>query len=72
MELTEISVPMLVMHGADDGCMDRRLFEHAVLEDDFPSGVEVREIEGAGHFLHLEAPEIINKALLAHLDAHPI
>lgn len=68
MDLTEIIVPTLVMHGADDGCMDRRLFEHTVLDDDFPAGVEVHEIEGTGHFLHLEAPDIVNPLLLAHLS----
>lgn len=68
MQLNEITVPTLVMHGADDGCMDRRLFEHTVIADDFPAGVDVQEISGAGHFLHLEVPEVINPLLLAHLQ----
>ncbi len=67
MALTEIAAPMLILHGADDGCMDRRLFEHAVLVDDFVAGLEVREVQGAGHFLHLERPDVVNAALLAHI-----
>jgi len=69
MDLTEINVPTLVMHGTDDGCMDRRLFEHAVLTADFSAGVDVQEVKGVGHFLHLEAPDVINPILLAHLRA---
>lgn len=67
MEVAEIDVPALILHGSDDGCMDRRLFEHAVVDADFPAGVDVQEISGAGHFLHLEAPDVVNTLLLAHL-----
>lgn len=68
MALTEIVVPTLILHGARDGCMDRRLFDHAVVAADFTGGVEVVELEEAGHFLHLEQPEQVNDLLLAHLD----
>ena len=68
MELTEIAAPTLILHGADDGCMDRRLFEHAVVVEDFVAGGEGLEGEGAGHFLHLERPDVVNAAILAHLN----
>lgn len=71
LEKTVIDVPTLVMHGALDGCMDRRLFAHAVLVDDFPAGVRVQELPDAGHFLHLERPEAVNDHLLGHLATPP-
>lgn len=70
MALTQIAAPTLIVHGADDGCMDRRLFEHAVIVEDFVAGVEVLEVEDAGHFLHLERPDVVNAALLSHLSRY--
>lgn len=72
MALTEITAPTLILHGADDGCMDRRLFEHAVIVEDFVGGVEVLQVEGAGHFLHLERPDVVNVALLRHISRRPL
>ncbi len=65
---TEISVPTLIVNGADDGCMDRRLFQHTIRVDDFPAGVEYVELADAGHFLHLEQPMRINQLLLQHIS----
>lgn len=67
MEITALPVPRLILHGADDGCMDRRLFAHTVDEADHPAGVTTIELDGTGHFLHLEAPERVNEAVLGHL-----
>jgi pimeloyl-ACP methyl ester carboxylesterase len=67
MELTEIAVPTLIVSGTDDGCMDRRLFDAAIHRGDHPAGVRHVEIDGAGHFVHLESPEAINELLLEHL-----
>lgn len=68
MKLTEVPVPTLIVHGTDDGCIDRRLFEPAIRQEDFPAGVERLEIAGAGHFVHLEQPDLLNTAILEHLD----
>ena len=68
MRLNEVPVPTLIMNGAADGCMDRRMFHHAVQSTDFPAGVERIEVPGAGHFLHLERPDAVNTALLQHLS----
>lgn len=68
MTLTEIPVPTLVVHGSDDGCMDRRLFEPAIRTEDFPAGVRRLELDGAGHFVHLEQPERVNAAILDHVN----
>ena len=69
MEPARIDVPTLIVHGAHDGCMDRRLFGHTVLDQDFPQGVEVIEVANGGHFVHLEEPNTVNAALLHHLSA---
>ncbi len=69
MEAIDVSVPMLIMNGLDDGCMDKRLFDHTVIESDFSAGVTRLEIEGAGHFMHLEKPDVVNAALLEHFNS---
>ncbi len=67
MERTQLSVRRLIVHGADDGCMDRRLFDHTVHDVDHPAGVTTIELDGTGHFLHLEDPDRVNEAVLDHL-----
>ncbi len=66
-ERAEVAAPMLFLHGSDDGCMDRRMFDHTIDEGDHPGGVRRIELAGAGHFLHLERPDEVNAALLDHL-----
>ncbi len=65
--LLPVDVPTLVMVGRKDGCMSPRLLPHTLVERDFPGGLQVEEVAGAGHFLHLERPERVNDLLLAHL-----
>jgi pimeloyl-ACP methyl ester carboxylesterase len=57
-----IRVPLLHIHGADDGCIlppqvdDRHRF----------AAPHVREVvPGVGHFLHIEAPEAIAERIAA-------
>lgn len=59
-----IRVPTLALTGALDGCMDTRLHDLAMCEEDFPLGFEVMRFEDAGHFLHQERPEALNRVLL--------
>lgn len=68
MSLTEIPVPTLIIHGTNDGCMDRRLFDNCVRSHDFPAGVRRLEVADAGHFVHLEKPDAVNRAILDHLS----
>jgi pimeloyl-ACP methyl ester carboxylesterase len=63
-------VPTLAVTGALDGCMDSRLHDLAVLEEDFPNGFERVRIEGAGHFVHQEKPDEFNKHLLRWLERY--
>ncbi len=65
-----VSVPTLALTGAQDGCLDTRLHDACMRPEEFPRGVEVRRIAGAGHFLHLERPDAVNAAILAWLRKH--
>lgn len=62
-----VKVPTMVLLGERDGCMSPRLLDHTINRKDFPAGLRVEKIAGAGHFLHLEKPERINDLLLAQL-----
>jgi pimeloyl-ACP methyl ester carboxylesterase len=62
--LTTVPVRTLAITGADDGCMDSRLYDHVFLEQDFPKGFRVERIQGAGHFTHQEKPDEINRLIL--------
>ena len=67
LSLSTVPVRTLALAGEQDGCMDVRMFDYAFREEDFPAGFEVQRIAEAGHFLHIDAPEIVNEALLAWL-----
>jgi pimeloyl-ACP methyl ester carboxylesterase len=67
---SEIHVPTLAMTGADDGCIDSRLFDLLMRPADFPAGLEVARIRGAGHFLHQERPDEVNARILEWLRKH--
>lgn len=62
--LTTVPVRTLAITGVEDGCMDTRLYDHVFLDEDFPAGVRVERIPGAGHFAHQEKPEEINRLLI--------
>lgn len=64
-------VPCLMITGADDGCMDTRLFELGMREADFMAGAELYRLMGAGHFCHLEKPRQVHAKLLSFLEMHP-
>ena len=64
-----VNVPTLVLMGRKDGCMSPRLLAHTLVEADFPAGLQVEEVAGAGHFLHLERPDRVTALLSEHLQA---
>lgn len=66
-----IETPTLALTGARDGCMDTRIWDHAMSPRDFPGGLRVERIERAGHFLHQERPKRVTRLILDHLEAHP-
>jgi len=62
--LTSVPVATLAITGAQDGCVDTRLYEHAFSDQDFPKGFRIERLNDAGHFCHQEKPEIISTLLL--------
>ncbi len=52
-----ISVKALVMSGRNDGCIGVETYEG--LEKEFSAPVRFEIIENAGHFAHLEQPEVV-------------
>lgn len=69
---SKVSVPTLAITGEKDGCMDSRLYDSLMREQDFEKGLEVRRIADAGHFLHREAPVVVNELILDWLRQHPV
>ena len=60
-----IDVPTLMIHGGRDGCIGRDLL--VGMEMFFPRGLQIEVIPDAGHFVHQEQPEVVNRLLLAFL-----
>jgi pimeloyl-ACP methyl ester carboxylesterase len=65
--LAKTPVPALYFHGEDDGCNGVDLTEG--MEKHFLAGVDVHRVPGAGHFVHLERPEVVNPLLLDFFGA---
>ena len=60
-ELLEMDpkAPVLYLHGEDDGCAQAAI--GAMHADRLPAGSRFEAVSGAGHFLHLEDPERVNR-----------
>lgn len=60
------SQPTLYLHGVDDGCMGIELADKAaaILTS---TGSRMERVDGTGHFLHLEAPDRVNRLILDFL-----
>jgi pimeloyl-ACP methyl ester carboxylesterase len=63
--MAPVVVPTLTLHGARDGCMSANLL--AGMDALFPSGLRTVVLPDAGHFVHQEAPEEVNRVLLQFL-----
>lgn len=50
--------PTLYIHGRDDGCIGAELLDGA--DGFYPEHVVTTIVDDAGHFLHLEQPDIVN------------
>lgn len=64
-----LPMPVLGVTGNDDGCIAADLFAAAMQPPDFPGGLRVERIAGAGHFVHQETPERFNPLLVNWLDS---
>ena len=63
--MAPIDVPGLYLHGISDGCVGTGLVEG--MAGFFPRGLQVKLVEGAGHFLHLERPDLVHPAIVEFL-----
>lgn len=73
--LTEPPVPTLYLHGANDGALGVELLND--VQPHLPvAGSDCQIIDGVGHFLHLEQPDVIwtkiNEWLLQDASAQPV
>lgn len=57
----------MYLHGHDDGCVGVELTEG--VERAYRGPVQVHRLAGAGHFLHLERPDEVNRLLLTFLQS---
>lgn len=60
----KVPVPTMAITGARDKCIDSDVFRSMMYEEDFPAGLEVRQVADAGHFPHQEQPDAVNGLLL--------
>jgi pimeloyl-ACP methyl ester carboxylesterase len=61
-----LPVPTLYLHGSTDGCMGADLAEVAAASLT-GEGSRAEIVDGAGHFLHVERPEVVNGLVLDFL-----
>jgi pimeloyl-ACP methyl ester carboxylesterase len=64
----QVHVPTLAMAGEKDGCIDSEVFQKLMRQKDFTGGLEVKQIAGAGHFLHQEKSDVVNRLLCEWLS----
>ncbi len=62
-----VEVPMLYLHGADDGCIGVD-FAQAGAAFLAHAASRTQVVSGAGHFLQLEQPQVVDQAILGFLD----
>ena len=65
------SVRTLGITGTDDGCISAEVFRRSMRPEDFPGGLRVETIVGAGHFAHQERPEVVNALIIPWLAETP-
>lgn len=64
------SIPLLVLAGADDGCIPPDFFRDA--ERGLAPGSRVETISDAGHFMHRDRPDEVARLILQWLGTSPL
>ena len=59
--------PLLYLHGRTDGCMGVEVAEFAASQ--MPASSRVEIVDDAGHFLHLEKPNEVNRLILSFVSS---
>lgn len=65
--MTPTPIPTLYLHGRDDGCLGAELVEGAEAHLPAP-GSRAEILDGVGHFLHVEQPDVVNARIVAFLE----
>jgi pimeloyl-ACP methyl ester carboxylesterase len=65
--MTPTPIPLLYLHGATDGCLGAELVTDAAAHLPAP-GSRAQIIDGVGHFLHVEAPDVVNPLIVEFLQ----
>jgi len=60
-----VTFEAFMLHGADDGCIGGELAPS--MREFFPRGLQIEIIPGAGHFVHQEKPELVNRLVQGFL-----
>lgn len=61
------TVPTLLLHGADDGCLQAAYAERG--RGQLPPGSDLVVVPGTGHFLQLERPDLVNRLVTDFVEA---
>lgn len=66
-----LPMPVLYLHGADDGCMGADLVDDTTRAALPHSDSQIEIVPGTGHFLQLERPEVVNAHIVDFLRPAP-
>lgn len=62
-----VTVPTLVLGSDRDGSMCAKDFSYKNKDRDYPAGIRVKVLKNTGHWLHQEAPGVVNREIIQFL-----